>query len=104
MLNRKPFKVQDRNPHNRRGVVANSLEELRDVGCRKLNLDIDNLQSLRLEDGTIVDDEEYFQFLPDHAVIIFLKENEEWNSSKSCLVLNNCTSYLFSFFIFCDLV
>lgn len=90
MLNKKPFKVQDRNPHNRRGVVANSLEELKDVGCRKLNLDRDNLESLRLEDGTIVD-EEYFESLPNHSVIIFLQENEEWNSSKSCLILNNCT-------------
>lgn len=97
MLNSKPFKVQDRNSHNRCGVVANSLEELRDVGCRKLNLDRDNLEPLRLEDGTIVDDEEYFQYLPDHTVIIFLQENEEWNSSKSCLILNNCTCYLFTF-------
>ena len=82
MSKEKAYKVQDkRNPPNRCGVMVESLEQLREVGCKKLNLDKENLVSLRLEeDGTLIEDEKYFQSLKPQTVIIFLQKNEEWSS------------------------
>ena len=83
MSKEKAYKVQDkRNPPNRCGVMVESLEQLKAVGCKKLNLNKENLVSLRLEDGTMIEEEKYFQSLRPQTVIIFLQKNEEWSSCK----------------------
>ena len=87
MSKEKACKVQDkRNPPNRCGVMVESLEQLKEVGCKKLNLDKENLVSLRLEDGTLIEEDKYFQSLKPQTVIIFLQKNEDWSS---------CTYWLF---------
>ena len=86
MSKEKAYKVQDkRNPPNRCGVMVESLEQLKEVGCKKLNLDKENLVSLRLEDGTLIEEEKYFQSLKPQTVIIFLQKNEDWSSCTYCL-------------------
>ena len=86
MSKEKAYKVQDkRNPPNRCGVMVESLEQLKEVGCKKLNLDKENLISLRLEDGTLIEEEKYFQSLKPQTVIIFLQKNEDWSSCTYCL-------------------
>lgn len=86
MSKEKAYKVQDkRNPPNRCGVMVESLEQLKEVGCKKLNLDKENLVSLRLEDGTLIEEEKYFQSLKPQTVIIFLQKNEDWCSCTYCL-------------------
>ena len=86
MSKEKAYKVQDkRNPPNRCGVMVESLEQLKEVGCKKLNLDKENLVSLRLQDGTLIEEEKYFQSLKPQTVIIFLQKNEDWSSCTYCL-------------------
>ena len=89
MSNQKPVKISTASdPKSRVGLMADSLKQLRTYGCRKLQLNEDEVKELRLEDGTLIDDEEYFKSLPSNSVVIFLKENDNWESSKALNFLN----------------
>lgn len=77
----KPFKVQDIEGKRRVGVVASSLKELKEKGLLKLK--IKTVSSIVLEeDGTEVEDEEYFKTLEPQAVVIFLQPGEIWEGCK----------------------
>lgn len=72
------YKIQD--IHRRRiGVVAKSLQDLLQRGCKKLGVvNVDECR-LYLEDGTEVEDQEYFQTLPPQTVFVIVKEDETWD-------------------------
>lgn len=109
MHNRKPYKIFDRNRETKKGVMAESLEELISRGKAKLNYAVDKKVYVVLEeDGTEVDEEEYFQTLPANTLLMLLYVGDRWspfgppftppkrsshNSRKSAVVLASSSSY-----------
>ncbi|CAH1776235.1 unnamed protein product [Owenia fusiformis] len=69
----KPYKVQNCNGTKRVGVVASDLHDLIKKGQQKLKIR-GRAEQVRavLEDGTEVDDDEYFYMLPPHTVFYLL--------------------------------
>lgn len=110
MHNRKPYKIFDRNRESKKGVMAESLEELISRGKAKLNYAVDKKVYVVLEeDGTEVDEEEYFQTLPANTLLMLLYVGDRWSpfgppftppkgsrqpkSSSSAVVLASSSSY-----------
>lgn len=80
MHNRKPYKIIDRKRETKKGVMAESLEELISRGKAKLNYAIDKKVYVVLEeDGTEVDEEEYFQTLPANTLLMLLYVGDRWS-------------------------
>ncbi|XP_049781340.1 DNA fragmentation factor subunit beta isoform X5 [Schistocerca cancellata] len=71
----KGFKVSDAKRTRRVGVACCSLDELKKKGRLKLNIDED--VTVQLEDGTIVDDEDFFQTVKEQSLLILLKDGED---------------------------
>jgi len=77
---RKPYKIIDRSREVKKGVVADSLEELIERGKEKLNYPLDKAVYVVLEeDGTEVDEEEYFHTLPENTLFMLLYVGEKWS-------------------------
>lgn len=73
----KPFKITNQSREVKKGVVANSLEELTSKSLEKFNIDGD--VTLVLEtDGTEIDDEEYFGTLDPNTSLMVLTEGQTW--------------------------
>ncbi|XP_061869153.1 DNA fragmentation factor subunit alpha [Colius striatus] len=89
---RKRCVVRRRDGSEQHGVAASCLRELRDKA--RTILAIDNTREpitlVLAEDGTIVDDEDYFLCLPSNTKFVALAKNEKW-SSKS---LDSGTAWL----------
>lgn len=83
MKGSRAYKVQDVKRNARKGVVASSLAELTKKGVEKLRLPPEGCR-VCIEDGTEVDDEEYFETLPAQTVFVFVKPDEEWEGCKKC--------------------
>ncbi|XP_067873041.1 DNA fragmentation factor subunit alpha [Heterodontus francisci] len=68
--------------HQTFGVVATSLEDLITKGKGKLCLDKSGAQQAYTvvleDDGTIVDDEDYFAHLPENTTFMILDPNQKW--------------------------
>ena len=78
---RKPFKVSGKNKQFR-GIVASTLEELKSVACKSLQIPLAHEVKVFLdEDWTAVDNEEYFQFLPAQTKFVVLQQWEAPNFS-----------------------
>ncbi|XP_055335265.1 DNA fragmentation factor subunit alpha-like [Paramacrobiotus metropolitanus] len=75
----KPCKIWDFKRTMKKSCVVSNLDTLKIEGKRKLAIDAD--QPIRVvleEDGTEIDEEDYFQLVPDHSTFIFLKDQEIW--------------------------
>ncbi|XP_068094887.1 DNA fragmentation factor subunit alpha-like [Hyperolius riggenbachi] len=72
--------VSVRGSQERHGVAADSLQELRDKALRVLGLDASQqpLTLVLAEDGTIVEDEDYFLCLPEDTEFLVLYGNKKW--------------------------
>ncbi|KAM3659537.1 DNA fragmentation factor subunit alpha isoform 2-T2 [Ammospiza maritima maritima] len=81
--------VRRRDGPEQHGVAASCLRELRDKACGVLAID-KPITLVLAEDGTIVDDEDYFLCLPPNTKFVALAKDEKW-SSKS---LDSGTSWL----------
>jgi len=80
MHNRKPYKIIDRKREVKKGVMAETLDELVNRGKAKLNYAIDKKVYVVLEeDGTEVDEEEYFQTLPANTLLMLLFSGDRWS-------------------------
>nr|XP_056721336.1 DNA fragmentation factor subunit alpha [Euleptes europaea] len=66
------------------GVAASCLQELRRKACDLLAGDkgLDSITLVLAEDGTIVDDEDYFLCLPPNTKFVVLAKDEKWASSN----------------------
>jgi len=83
----RPFRLTDSTKTLRKGVMSSCLDELLFQAKMKMNLDPQVKVSLVLEeDETEVDNEEFFQTLKDHAVLVVITESI---SSKSNIPGNN---------------
>ena len=77
---RRPFKVLDRLRTAKKGLMAGTLEELIRSGKEKLSYREEQGVIVVLEeDGTEVDEEDYFQTLEDNTELILLHSGERWS-------------------------
>ena len=96
----RPFRLTDSTKTLRKGVVSSCLEELLFQAKMKMNIDPQVKVSLVLEeDETEVDNEEFFQTLKDHAVLVVITElipsktNIPGNNEKTDYSQNQLPTY-----------
>ncbi|KAM6240765.1 DNA fragmentation factor subunit alpha [Porphyrio hochstetteri] len=89
---RKRCLVRRRDGRERHGVAASCLRELRDKASGLLAIDEagEPITLVLAEDGTIVDDEDYFLCLPPNTEFVALAKNEKWSSRS----LGSSTTWL----------
>ena len=77
---RKPYKVLDRTRSSKKGVMASSLEEFTLTSRRKLGYPPDiGVMVVLEEDGTEVDDDDYFQTLEPNTTLMLLHVGDRWS-------------------------
>ncbi|XP_076359245.1 uncharacterized protein LOC143251853 isoform X2 [Tachypleus tridentatus] len=78
-LRQLPYKVWSCNRETRKAVVAHSLSDLRTKGGEKLGYSTPSKLRVVLEnDGTEVEDENYFKTVDKDTVFILLRPGERW--------------------------
>uniref|UniRef100_A0A3P8V1G6 Cell death inducing DFFA like effector c n=1 Tax=Cynoglossus semilaevis TaxID=244447 RepID=A0A3P8V1G6_CYNSE len=76
-LQRRPFRVTNADRSVKKGIMADSLEDLMNKAGESLH--VPHVSVLVLdEDGTDVETEEFFQTLPDNSVLMVLDEEQKW--------------------------
>ena len=76
----RPYKVTDRLRQIRKGIAATSLIDLKQKAMEKFGCADDQEVYLVLEeDGTELEDEEYFQTLPDNTRLMLLLHPDIWS-------------------------
>ncbi|CAH0553735.1 unnamed protein product [Brassicogethes aeneus] len=73
----KPFKITDASRDVKKGVVANSLDDLTSKINEKLGI-TGEITIVLESDGTEIDDEEYFATLDPNIALMILKNEEKW--------------------------
>ena len=77
---RRPFKVLDRMRTTKKGLMAGTLEELIRSGKEKLSyIPEQEVVVVLEEDGTEVDEDDYFQTLEDNTELILLHRGDRWS-------------------------
>ncbi|CAI5688690.1 unnamed protein product [Oreochromis niloticus] len=85
----KPFRVLNADRSVKKGIMADTLEDLTNKASDSLSILC--ISALVLdEDGTGVDTEEFFQTLPENAVLMALEKGQKWsphpyNTYRDCL-------------------
>lgn len=75
----KPYKICDVNRDKKKGIVAESLEDILSKVPEKLGLPSEHLTVVLESDGTEVDDEEYFATLEPDTSLMVLHGQEKWS-------------------------
>ena len=75
---RRPYKICNSERTKTTGIVAQSLEELKERAGTKLRISPASCRVFLEGDGTEVDDEEYFGFLEDQTKLMVVSDGEEW--------------------------
>ncbi|KAK0168915.1 hypothetical protein PV327_002671 [Microctonus hyperodae] len=87
-----PYKIVDCNREKRKGITASSLEDLINVARNRLAIPNDADLTIVLEqDGTEVDDEEYFATLERNTNLMVLQGDEKWATPGS---VNTASRYI----------
>ncbi|KAH0951410.1 hypothetical protein HN011_008546 [Eciton burchellii] len=74
-----PYKIVDHARERRKGITASSLKELTNIARSRLALPVDADLTIVLEqDGTEVDDEEYFATLERNTSLMVLHGDQKW--------------------------
>lgn len=74
-----PYKIVDHARERRKGITASSLEELTNTARSRLALPDDGQLTIVLEqDGTEIDDEEYFATLERNTSLMVLHGDQKW--------------------------
>ncbi|XP_044527203.1 DNA fragmentation factor subunit alpha [Gracilinanus agilis] len=81
----KPCLLRRNRSREHHGAAASSLEELKRKACDILEIDksLEPITLVLAEDGTIVDDEDYFLCLPSNTKFVALTCNETWTYSNT---------------------
>ncbi|KAK3106261.1 hypothetical protein FSP39_016255 [Pinctada imbricata] len=75
----RPFKIWNNSREIKKGTVASTLSDLKTKGRQLLGISEDDPVLVVLEeDGTEVDDEDYFAFLPHNTTIMILRQGQTW--------------------------
>ncbi|KAL3977881.1 solute carrier family 35 [Sarotherodon galilaeus] len=78
VLRPKPFRVTNADRSVKKGIMADTLEDLTNKASDSLSILC--ISALVLdEDGTGVDTEEFFQTLPENAVLMALEKGQKWS-------------------------
>jgi len=81
---RRPYKVLDRTRSLKKGVMAANLDELLEKSRSKLGYDMDRqLLAVLEEDGTEVEEDDYFQTLENNTTLMLLYAGERWSPFSS---------------------
>jgi DNA fragmentation factor alpha subunit len=84
MLSPKPFRITDGKREVRLGLTASSLDQLEERSRAKLDIDMDlRVRVVLEEDGTEIDDDDYFSTLEPHTTLMILVHEERWTPYKS---------------------
>uniref|UniRef100_A0A669EAR7 Cell death inducing DFFA like effector c n=1 Tax=Oreochromis niloticus TaxID=8128 RepID=A0A669EAR7_ORENI len=85
----KPFRVLNADRSVKKGIMADTLEDLTNKASDSLSILC--ISALVLdEDGTGVDTEEFFQTLPENAVLMALEKGQKWSPHPVCNCLSDC--------------
>ncbi|KAJ8951471.1 hypothetical protein NQ318_000165 [Aromia moschata] len=84
----KPFKITNVTREVKKGVVATSLEDLTSKVLEKLNIEGEITVVLE-DDGTEIDDEEYFATLDPNTSLMVLTTEQNWLPSAPACRLNS---------------
>ncbi|KAM3877903.1 cell death activator CIDE-3 [Diretmus argenteus] len=90
----KPFRVTSADRSVKKGIMADGLHDLLNKVMDSLNVPCVSALVLD-EDGTGLDTEEFFQTLPDNAVLMVLEKGQKWTpmqNSPSTVCLSDCRS------------
>ncbi|XP_037684477.1 DNA fragmentation factor subunit alpha [Choloepus didactylus] len=81
----KPCLLRGNHSREQHGVAASCLEELRNKACDILAIDksLAPVTLVLAEDGTIVDDDDYFLCLPSNTKFVALAGDEKWAYNNS---------------------
>jgi len=74
---KRPFKICNSSREGKKGIACSSLQELKDISRERFLLGPECRVFLE-SDGTEVDNEEYFQFLPPQTLFMVTENNERW--------------------------
>ncbi|KAM4612620.1 cell death activator CIDE-3 isoform 2-T2 [Polymixia lowei] len=78
----RPYRVTCADRSIKKGIMADGLRDLLDKAMDSLNVSCVSALVLA-EDGTGVDTEEFFQTLPDNAVLMVLEKGQKWTPSPN---------------------
>ena len=79
----RPFKITDEAKSVRKSVMASTLRELKMKAILKLDMDVQSEVKILEDDGTQLDEEDYFQTLKDGAVLTVCLAN---SGEASCSI------------------
>ncbi|KAM8790132.1 DNA fragmentation factor subunit alpha [Rhynchonycteris naso] len=81
----KPCVLRRNHSRDQYGVAASCLEDLKNKACDILSIDksLSPVTLVLAEDGTIVDDDDYFLCLPSNTKFVALAGNEKWAYNNS---------------------
>lgn len=75
----RPYKVWSSDRKNKKSVTASTLVEFIKKAKEKLSVGADENVTVVFEaDGTEVDEDDYFQFLPFNTTLMLLRDGEKW--------------------------
>lgn len=88
----KPFRVTNADRSVKKGIMADTLEDLMNKASDSLGVPC--VSALLLdEDGTGVDTEEFFQTLPDNAVLMVLEKGQKWTQNTNSSYRDHLSEY-----------
>ncbi|BES93858.1 CIDE-N domain [Nesidiocoris tenuis] len=73
-----PYKIVDVTREKRFGIVANSLESLTNRAVNKLGIVDESIKVVLEQDGTEVDEEDYFNTLEKNTSLMILTHDQNW--------------------------
>lgn len=79
MASARPFKIWNQDRSIKKSIIASCLEELKVKGKDKLCiLPTEPVTVVLEDDGTEIDDDDYFTFLAHNTTLILLRSNQKW--------------------------
>uniref|UniRef100_A0A7M4FTC6 DNA fragmentation factor subunit alpha n=1 Tax=Crocodylus porosus TaxID=8502 RepID=A0A7M4FTC6_CROPO len=93
LASRKQCLIRRNHEREQHGVAVSCLRELRSKACDVLALDKtwEPITLVLAEDGTIVDDEDYFLCLPANTKFVALARNEKWSNGGTAWLSREST-------------
>uniref|UniRef100_UPI0037E7B38B lipid transferase CIDEB n=1 Tax=Semicossyphus pulcher TaxID=241346 RepID=UPI0037E7B38B len=84
----RPFRVCGHDRETRKGIIAGTLEELKERVCQALLLSLSavSLSLVCEEDGTEVDSDEFLITLPDNTMLMALELGQTWRPPAGAVV------------------
>ncbi|KAK6175550.1 hypothetical protein SNE40_013993 [Patella caerulea] len=90
----RPFKLWSNDRNVKKSVTVVSLQDLLEKARTKLNIQpIESIKVVLEEDGTEIDDEDYFAFVPSNSTIVILRGSETWHHADAGLSGQDETDY-----------